>query len=110
MILLLFCILLDLLILRSFYMLIWRNKKDKKFFAPMHFTLILVSGFFSFCVMFLMALGSTGHFVAGDFEEMVGDWTLGVTMAGTLLGITGFFITIVVWIKNIMYNRNQKKL
>lgn len=60
--------------------------------------------------MFLMALGSTGHFVASDFEEMVGEWTLGVTMAGTLLGLIGFFIAIVVWIKNVIYRKQSKNL
>jgi hypothetical protein len=86
------------LILRSIFLVIWRYKPEEKFFPLVHLLIILFSGILSFCIMFLLALGSIGHSVPDDNEEMVIDWSFSSSMVAVLLGITGLLTTIFKWI------------
>lgn len=95
-----FTLVLQIVCLWSIYKLIWQFNKSKKNFAWLHLSMISVCGFLSFCIMFLMALGSTGHFVVSDFEELMGDITMSLGLFGSFISSVGIIIAIVKGIRN----------
>lgn len=79
--------------------LIWKFNKHKSYYAWIHLANLCVSGFISFGIMFLMAIGSTGHFVATDFEELMGDISMYAGLFASLTAPIGIVIAIVKGIK-----------
>lgn len=103
-----FTFVLQVVCLWSIYKLIWQFDKSKKYFAWLQLLIISVCGFLSFCIMFLMALGSTGHFVVSDFEELMGDVTMYLGIFGSFTSFIGVIIAIVKGIKSRKYGQLSK--
>ena len=96
--------------LRSIFLLLFRFKKDNRWFAWRQLLCILIVGFISFSIVFLFAVGSTGHYVISDFEEKMGDLTMGIGLVTSILAFIGFFIAVIKGLKfGILAKMNLKQ-